>query len=192
MHELNATNSPDFLLASFLSGDGSQADLAILTGPSGAGKTRWCQELWLGAKQRGIHPVGLLSPAVFSSTGKVGIDLCDLATGEQRRLADRHPPSSPIPGLSQYHTSQWAIHDQTIAWGNQILSELDHPAFLLIDELGPLEFERGLGLVAGLAQIDRRQYRQAVAVIRPALLDQALARWPWAGIIRLMEAEAAR
>ena len=187
MFELDTNNSPDFFLASFLSEGEARNGLTIVTGPRGAGKTSWCRVLLRRARQQGVQPAGLISPAVFSASEKIGIDLCDLASGQKRHLAYRNqitPSTLAIP--HPIETQQWMINQQTIAWGNAILAGLEQPRFLMIDELGPLEFERGLGLVAGLKLLDAHK-GLAVAVIRPSLLGQALDRWPWAEVIQITE-----
>lgn len=191
--ELVAYNSPDSLLASFLYQGELQPSLVLLSGDSGAGKTSWCQALVERARARGLMPTGLLSPAVFVESEKVGIDLRDLATGQQRRLAGRDLAPSPgdNPILPSVH-SHWHIDQNTIAWGNAILAGLDNPPLLVIDELGPLEFERRLGLVAAFELLDLQRHGLALAVIRPALLVQARERWPWSRILSLPEPETAR
>ncbi len=45
---------------------------------------------------------------------------------------------------------------------------------LIVDELGPLEFERNEGWPAGLAAIDSAAYKVGVVVIRPELLAPGL------------------
>jgi hypothetical protein len=46
-----------------------------------------------------------------------------------------------------------------------------------VDELGPLEFNRGEGWIAGLAAVDSGNYQSALVVIRPSLLKMAGQRW---------------
>ena len=57
------------------------------------------------------------------------------------------------------------------------------PRLLVVDELGPLEFVRGVGLMAGLAAVDEGRYAAAFVVVRPALVDEALRRWPDATVL---------
>ena len=58
-------------------------------------------------------------------------------------------------------------------WGNRVLASSLPCDLLLIDELGPLEFNLGLGWVSALDLIQSGQYRQALVVIRPELLAKA-------------------
>lgn len=173
--------SPGSFLASFFP-DWSQAPvLALVTGESGAGKTAWCQEAARLAARRGLRVAGLLSPAVFENSLKVGIDLVELSSGERRRLAGRREPSSPE---GRYNTQHWALRSETLAWGNQLLAQTGETDLFIIDELGPLEMERNAGLQAALAELDARRYRLACAVVRPSLLPVAKQRWPAAILVR--------
>jgi len=48
---------------------------------------------------------------------------------------------------------------------------------LIVDELGPLEFEREEGWIAGVSAVDSGEYQAALVVIRPSLLMMASQRW---------------
>jgi hypothetical protein len=143
-------DSPDSLLASFASGN-EPGRLILVTGPSGSGKTRWCLALADYASILGIHVGGLVSPAIFEGDLKIGIDLLDLGSGVQRRLAVRRVESS-----SGQITEDWHVNDETLNWGNTIL-----------------------GHSGGIELIAARRYRLACVVVRPTLLEIAQALWPW-------------
>jgi nucleoside-triphosphatase THEP1 len=166
-------DSPDSLLASLLSAKES-GKLILVTGPSGTGKTRWCQALVERAKARGISAVGLVSPGVFEGANKIGIDLVDIKSGSRKLLAV--PRGESIMGQT---TAFWQFEDETINWGNLILEQLGSCQFLILDELGPLEFNRGAGLTNAIPLITARRYHLACVVVRPSLLDDALVLWPW-------------
>ena len=166
-------DSPDSLLASFLSGN-EPGRLILVTGPSGSGKTRWCQALAATANNLGIAVDGLVSPAVFEGDLKIGIDLLDLRSGVQRRLAIHRGESS-----SGQITADWHFDDEALNWGNTVLEQLGACQLFILDELGPLELQRGVGLTNGLGLIAARRYRLACVVVRPSLLDIAQALWPW-------------
>jgi nucleoside-triphosphatase THEP1 len=108
----------------------------------------------------------------------VGIDIIDLATHERRRLA-----SSRTPDSRGVLTDDWCLDADTLEWVNQILRGIGDSSLVILDELGPLEFTRGLGLMDGLHLIDRRSSGAAFVVVRPRLLERARARWPDSGII---------
>jgi nucleoside-triphosphatase THEP1 len=169
-------NSPDSLLASLLS-EKDTGKLILVTGYSGSGKTHWCLELAELAKIGGVNAVGLVSPAVFEGDIKVGIDLVDIKSGSRQRLAVCRGRSSP--GQS---TLDWDFNDEALTWGNSILGKLDTCQLLILDEMGPLELQRGTGLSNGIGLISTRGYGLACVVIRPALIEIAKSLWPW-GII---------
>ena len=60
---------------------------------------------------------------------------------------------------------------------------------LIVDELGPLEFIEGRGWMNGLNALDSRNYRMAVATLRPSLLENAAQRWPGAQVYELVSTD---
>ncbi len=166
-------NSPDSLLASFASGN-EPGRLILITGPGGSGKTRWCQALADTGSGHGIHAAGLVSPAVFEDGMKVGIDLLDLGSGERRRLAVRQGDSEGGPIIGDWH-----FDSKTLKWGNELLARAGTCPLLILDELGPLELERDVGLTNGIGVIARRGYQLGCVVVRPSLLEIARRLWPW-------------
>jgi nucleoside-triphosphatase len=123
---------------------------------------------------------GVTSPAVMNGQHKVGIDLVDLATGERQRLAE-----SKATKDEGETTERWRFREETLGWGGSVLNEAAtrHADLLVVDELGPLEFHRGTGLTAGLTAVDGGLFGVACVVVRPSLLDAALARWPDAVVV---------
>jgi hypothetical protein len=56
---------------------------------------------------------------------------------------------------------------------------------LIIDELGPLEFERSEGWVEGFSALQSKEYKKALVVIRPSLVNAAKDRWEISHLINL-------
>jgi nucleoside-triphosphatase THEP1 len=159
---------------------GQPSQLIILSGPQGAGKSTWCLQLAEEAASLDFVVAGLISPPIFDNGTKIGIDLVDLASGKCRRLAVRSNEAK-----DGFRTGQWVLDPGALAWGNQILQATLSCHILILDELGPVELERGRGLVAAFKLIERRQIPLIVAVVRPKLLPIARRRWPW-GRIRML------
>lgn len=155
--------------------------LTLLTGPRGCGKTTACLSLLERARTAGLDVAGLVSPAIFEGKQKVGIEALDIRTGRSRRLAQANNGDSPA-GLS---TPGWIFDEAVMAWGNAVLQAATPCDWLIVDELGPLEWEQGRGWTAGLAAVDSGAYNRTVVVVRPELLPLALARWPQAGVVEL-------
>ena len=183
MSVMNIHNSPDLLLASFIS-EKRQKSLVLITGPSGSGKTACCTELVSQAREQGFSVGGILCPAVFERGKKVGIDQLDISTRERRRLGIRS--NSTGNGM----VGRWQMDESVIARGNQIIAGLESEDVIIIDELGPLELEEGYGYQEALRLLDEGCYRTAFIVVRPALLPLAQLRWPKSHVFEL-ESEAA-
>lgn len=147
--------------------------LILITGPIGAGKTAFCLAAVDWARTLGWKVAGLVSPPVFESKVKVGIDVVDVRSGERRRLARLR-----LDSTGAIATEHWTFYEDVLRWGNQVLGDVLPSDLLVVDELGPLEFERGQGWLAGLTALDSRLYRLGLASIRPELLDLARRRWP--------------
>ena len=160
------------------------AELFLVTGKRGAGKTTWCLELRRQARAAGVQPLGLISPAVFEQGMKTGIDLIDLASGERRRLAvNRHLALYRLPKQPGLAKRDWLFDPEALAWGNQILEGLQHGELLILDELGPLELLEDEGLTAGMALIDEKRFGLTCVVVRPTLVPTALQLWPWGQVL---------
>jgi nucleoside-triphosphatase THEP1 len=153
----------------------------IVTGGQGSGKTTFCQTLINHAQEARWRVAGILSPPVFERGEKVGIDVIDLSTGLRRRLANPRGGEEIGP-----QTIQWTFDSDVLAWGNAVLGEIPLCDLFIIDELGPLEFERGEGWLNGISAVEAGQYKFAVIVIRPHLVEKALQKWPDASVIEVI------
>jgi len=152
--------------------------LTIITGPRASGKSAWCSQFIENARADGLKVGGVLSQPVLIEGRKVGIDLLDLRTGEERRLAN--PRTTSSEGLK---TERWLFDTQTLSWANQVLRDLPPCDIVIIDELGPLEFTRDEGLEEGMRIVDDKRFPEMVVVVRPELLSPAMKRWPWAEVL---------
>jgi len=167
--------------------ESGEASILVVSGWRGAGKTTWCRQLAELGRARGLEVAGLLSPARFAAgfeadglLVKTGIEVEDLHTGQRRLLASRL--EGELQGL---RLGPWTFDDAVLAWGNQVLATTIACDILIIDELGPLEFDQQQGWSAGFDLIDRRRYRLAAVVVRPEYLAPFQQRWPEAKSISL-------
>jgi nucleoside-triphosphatase len=157
-----------------------KSNIWIITGPFQVGKTHFCNNLVKVAQARGFKIAGVVCPPVFEEQIKTAITIEDLKTHETKTLATKRTTGSE--GLLTEH---WAFDEEVLKWGNHVLAVTEDCDVLLIDELGPLEFNRGQGWQNGLQAIDKGEYKIALVVIRPALVETAIERWPNAKIIEL-------
>ncbi len=179
--------SPTDLVIKHIANIEKGSQLCLVTGESGVGKTSWCQELICQARKAGLQPAGLISPAVFDQGIKIGIELTDIGTGEKRRLATKKGFSSSISNQAGLIKHEWLFDKDTLVWGNRILERLSSGELLILDELGPLEFQDNEGFTAGLTRIDKGGFRLTCVVVRPTLLQNAQKRWPWAQVISIID-----
>jgi nucleoside-triphosphatase len=152
--------------------------LFVVTGSRGAGKTTFCSRLIRAAREAGWQTAGLLSHPVFKDSLRVTIQAEDLRSGEIRRIAVRS--DTPTPG-----SRHWQFDSSAVEWSNQVLRAAVPCDLLVVDELGPIEFEYERGWQEGLAAVDSRQYAIAIVVVRAELLGNALLRWNDANIVEI-------
>ncbi len=157
-----------------------QGRIILLSGEFENGKTTLCLKLLETAQTSGYSTKGVICPPVYENEIKTGIDVLNVESREQRHLAILR--GSAIDGI---YTTRWLFDQESIKWGNEILLKAVPCDLLLVDELGPLEFERGEGWQNGLRAVDSRAFHMTVAVIRPRLMDIALQRWPDAQVVTL-------
>ena len=155
-----------------------QGRIILLSGESERGKTTLCLKLANMVKAIPLTVAGVICPPVYEGLTKTGIDVLILRSGEKRKLAQLN--SGKSEGL---FTRKWLFDEAVTDWGDQELAKATPCDILIVDELGPLEFERGLGFLTGFTAINSRDYKAALVVIRPSLLPSAIKRWPDANII---------
>ncbi|RJP52487.1 MAG: hypothetical protein C4583_06610 [Anaerolineaceae bacterium] len=177
---LHSVNSPGALAASFAFPRDLEPGVTLVTGPRGAGKSLWCMGFAKHARVLGLDVRGLASPAVMDGDQKIGIDLLDLASGERRRLAYRRGETGGDLAMTD-----WQMVAETLKWGNALLERVKSCNLFILDELGPLEFQNGVGLTAGLRFVDEHRTLPSFVVVRPSLLDAARQRWPWSILLEL-------
>ena len=154
----------------------------LLSGDIEQGKTRICMQVAERLRTQGRESAGIVSPAVWERSEKIAIDALDLRTGERRRLANRSINAESTQGPQ---TKRWQFNADTLAWCNQIYAGIGSCDLLVVDELGPLEFERAEGMLAAFDALEVGNYRLALVVVRPSLLEQARRRWPDAEVLKI-------
>lgn len=179
----SSLGTPGSPLEAIFEAGADEPQILLVTGESGSGKSAWCADLIMQAQRRGLSVAGVLSPAVVRNDVKIGIDVVDLVSGQRRRLAHRRDLRE-----TEIMTPMWAFDSETVQWVNGLLEQAPRCDLLVVDELGPLEFQQNKGFVAAFSLVDRRQYRVACLVVRPSLLRDALSRWPGAYVVDVDDA----
>jgi len=147
--------------------------ILVISGWRGVGKTTLCLRVAAEARTAGSDIAGLVSPARFVAGEKTGIEVEDLHSGQRKLLASRLPNE-----LQGTRLGPWTFNDEMFAWGNQVLRSAVPCDILMIDELGPLEFDSRGGWSEGFRVLESLTYHLAIVVIRPEYAGRFLERCP--------------
>jgi nucleoside-triphosphatase len=140
--------------------------IAVLSGERGAGKSTVCQRLADLARSRGYASAGIIT----LSQPDGARDVLDVGTSAVRRLTVGQG-SQPVIVQGRFRFSA-----DTLAWAAEVLEQALPCDLLIVDELGPLEIERGEGWHQALDVLSMEEYALAVVVVRPELVEQVLDR----------------
>jgi nucleoside-triphosphatase THEP1 len=117
-----------------------------------------------------------LTPALVRDGVKVGIQAVDLCSGEARPLArsDRD--------LGGVRVGRYAFDDRTLHWMRSLCEgALASDALVFVDEIGPLELDRGRGLASLIPSLSRPREGHTVVIVRDTLLEELRTRTRRAG-----------
>ncbi len=157
--------------------------LYILSDVVQAGKTTWLVSLVEACRYRGISPDGVISPAIFDEAAgeKTGISCRLLPQDEVITLGIRRDLVKPGDVDFPATPLRWVFSRCAMGRVNEHLArttvQCPSRGLFLVDELGWLEMLDGGGFFEALRVLDRRCYRDALVVVRPELVDRAVARW---------------
>jgi len=117
--------------------------LFVIVGDAGIGKTPWIEQVVELLKKDGKSVDGLISKKVVSSNEVWYHDLIRISTNEKHQLTtmDNIKTSTSM--------GKFNFFDETISWGNDQVLSITDADFVIIDEIGLLEFD-GKGFLPGL------------------------------------------
>ena len=158
--------------------------IQIISGMLASGKTTFCSSIAKTLISNGWDVAGLLSLPVIKQGEEIAKDAFDIRSGVCRPLG-----SVKLHGtaMTEVQIGRWTFNTKTIDWCNTLLKSSIPCDFLIIDEIGPLEFDLGQGFLEALPALDSGEFIHGVVVIRPHLLTAALQRWPAAEIIEITD-----
>lgn len=142
--------------------------VGLVAGRVGVGKTTVCQRLAALMRERGWRVGGILTPAIYDERGrKSGIAIVDLHTGRREVLA-RVGDDLGGPRIGPY-----SFAAEALAWGCRLLEEAWQGGFdlVIVDEIGPLELDRGEGFISALHALEGGVVPRTLAVVRDTCLE---------------------
>jgi nucleoside-triphosphatase THEP1 len=161
-----------------------QRKITIISGKRDIGKTNLCMLLRKKIVQADKEVSGVISPGLYKGDQKIGILTEDIRSGKSRQIARFAPGWDP-----ENPNREWDFNQKAVSWGNERLKGCVPSDYLIIDELGYLEFEENQGWTAGLQALDRGDFNHAIVVIRPDLVNLAQARWGNISVFTLTEGD---
>lgn len=156
------------------------AAITLVTGEIGVGKTTYVTRCVTMALQENRMVAGILSPGIYQSGERIAIWANEPHSGDRYPLAELATATST--GIV---TPRWAFDRFAVEKANQSLANITAADLLVVDELGPLEWNRGEGFVAAFDLIEKATIGEALVVIRRSLVEVATARWPSANVIEI-------
>ena len=149
--------------------------ITIITGSRGVGKTSRLLKMIEELKNKGIPSSGIMTPGIYNEEDcKVGFYALDVKTHDQWELG-RSDKLLKGPSYGPFSFSEMGF-----VRANKILENVlsNGPTNVFLDEIGPLELEKGYGFspvlsLVGSFGIDRNLY----LVIRKSLIDMFVSRF---------------
>ena len=137
----------------------------VIVGPSGAGKSTLCRRVVDEWRGRELPAAGVMAELRHDTPGLRGLDV---ATGRRLPLAEFDRATGGP------NTGRWHFHQDSLAAGITWCETVPQHALFVVDEIGPLELDQGLGWAPIVPRLAAHQGPALVAV-RPALADALLA-----------------
>ncbi len=148
----------------------------LVSGWRRTGKTTALLAVRAAALDAGLRVGGFLSVARIGADGeKSGIDLMDAASGARVPLATVRVEDAG-GGDSPVRTGRYTFNPAALDAGLRYAQAGQDADVLFVDELGPLELERGAGWAAVIPLIAARAFGVGLVVVRPELVALARAR----------------
>lgn len=142
----------------------------IITGSRGVGKTTFLLKKIEKLKNKGSHPSGIMTPAIYNANGdKLGFYALNVADGEQWELG-RSDKKYEGPSYGPFSFSEAGFKR-----ANKILKKVlaSGSEDVFLDEVGPLELEKSYGFYPIMSSINGFDInRNLYLVVRHELIDE--------------------
>ena len=137
--------------------------LIVVVGDAGSGKTPWMEKLIQSLISDRQVVDGLISKKQQISDDKWHHDLIRISTKKKHQLTNMDEIDTNVK------VGKFSFYENTIKWGNEQLKLISNTDWIIIDEIGLLEFDGG-GFLDGLQSISVDFKGTLVITIRSALL----------------------
>lgn len=158
------------------------AKIYIITGEVECGKTRWLQGAIDFLISENKIVAGVITPGIWEDGRKLGIDALLLASQEKFNLAMRNENNK---GFSK----KWEFNENAMEKINEHFASLRNFDYLVVDELGPLELERGEGLTNAVEILKTGNFDKAYIVVRPHLVEIAKKMFAKNSVVEVIDIE---
>lgn len=152
-----------------------RADVLLLCGQTGQGKSAALRDLVEGLRADGRRVSGILSPSVQREDRRIGYDLIDVATGQRTELA-RLAGGGELPGHPR--VGRFSFRPEGLLAGQRALSVpvAVGADVVLVDEVGPWELQ-DQGWAAPLYELTLATDVPMIWVVRADIARQVQAHW---------------
>lgn len=141
--------------------------IIILTGDRGIGKSTICRGVVALAQSAGWSCGGIIT----LSRGDAR-DVLDVASGDVRCLTQSADTAQAVD------QGRFRFDPRVLRWAGKKLAQATPCDLLVVDEIGPLELERGEGWANALDVLAGGDFGLALVVVRPELVARTKAQLP--------------
>lgn len=159
--------------------------IIIITGIKNSGKTSLCKEVATYCRTCHVDINGFLSPGVITSGEKSAVMVEDVILQKRTMLARK---------ISTHHHAdfvfgQWCFYNAGFSFGKEILNRIEACDVLMIDEIGPLEFEHQTGWHNCFERLHTIRYQLAIITMRKIYVERITSQFPDTSLINLDEVD---
>lgn len=152
--------SPEELISNI---DGNN-NLIIISGDAGTGKTTWIEQFIELSKKNNLATDGLYSKKVIEANDLWHHELIRISSNESHRLNTMEQINTDVK------IGKFFFYPKTLEWGNSQLNSIKKVDWIIIDEIGLLEFNCE-GLLPGFQKIAPQNGSNIIITIRSSLIN---------------------
>lgn len=138
--------------------------LTVITGESGAGKSQWLSQLVNEIKNTNKNVDGVISEKIIDQDDQWHHSLIRIVTKESRQLNTMNDLETPI------QVGKFFFYPEVIEWGCDQITESVNAEYLIVDEIGLLEYD-GAGFLPALKKIESEFQGHLIFTLRNRLIN---------------------